>query len=386
MDQRTTGAVAERGLAAITRDRRNRVQAKIAAAGKTGITTAELGCFLQDEGFKEDIRTVQRDVKHLRDDHEIVRVEGDTVPRWRLAEASRWSLNEAVVTPPKVDPKLLKSARVALSIVTLYEQASHLLHQSALDDLQEQYRSSKQLLEKHQRHESRWLGKVVMGTQQLQLRQAQINKRWLHEVQLALLGCYQLDALYYSRNSAQEQRKVINPLGLSYQDSSIYVICTYAGEELVRTLPLQRFRDITPMHAWEAVVPAGFNLKAYTQRLVEPDAITLKLRINEKMRIRLDPSETPLAEHQRFTRLDEKWWLLECEATYSQGLVWWILSHGENLEVLEPARLRQKVGQCVTTAASYYTNDPACCSTPSSSASTRPLAISTECRVDHSKP
>ncbi|UVJ43903.1 WYL domain-containing protein [Pseudomonas sp. LS1212] len=358
MDQRTTGPDGKRGQAAITRDRRNRLHAKIAAAGKTGITTAELEFFLQEEGFKEDIRTVQRDVKHLRDDHEIVMVEGDPAPRWSLAKTSRLNLTETLAKPPTVDPKLLKSARVALSIVTLYEQASHLLHQAALDDLEEQYQSSKQLLEKHLRHEGRWLGKVVMGTQQLQLRQAQINERWLHEVQLALLGAYQLEALYYSQNSAQEKRKVINPLGLSYQDSSIYVICTFAGEELVRTLPLQRFREIKPMSAREAVVPAGFNLKAHTQRLVEPGAITLKLRINEKMRRRLDPSETPLAEHQCFTRLDEKWWLLECETTYSQGLVWWVLSHGESLEVLEPARLRQKVGQCVTTTASYYANNP----------------------------
>lgn len=360
MDQRTTGAHSNRGQAAITRDRRNRVHAKIAAAGKAGITTAELGFYLQDEGFKEDMRTVQRDVQHWRDDQEIVRVDGVTPPRWCRAKTSRLSPMEAIAKPPKADPKLLKSARVALSIVTLYEQASHLLHQAALDDLEEHYQSSKELLEKHLRHEGRWLGKVVMGTQQLQLRQAQINERWLHEVQLALLGGYQIEALYYSRNSDQEQRKVISPLGLSYQDSSIYVICTYAGEEQVRTLPLQRFREIKPMSAREAVVPAGFNLKAHTQRLVEPDAITLKLRINEKMRARLDPSETPLAEFQQFTRLDEKWWLLECETTYSQGLVWWILGHGESVEVLEPARLRHKVAQCVTTAASYYANAPAC--------------------------
>jgi predicted DNA-binding transcriptional regulator YafY len=359
MGQRITGADGKRGRAAITRDRRNSLRAKIALAGKTGIKTEELWIFQQEEGFKEDIRTVQRDVQHWRDDHEIEKVEGEGPPRWCLTEMSRSNLNGAITKPVKPDPKLLKSARVALGIVTLYEQASHLLHQAALDDLEEQYQSSKQLLEKHLRREGRWLGKVVTGTQQLQLRQARINERWLHEVQMALLGGYQLQTLYYSQNSAQEKRKVINPLGLSYQDSSIYVICTFEGEELVRTLPLQRFREIKPMDAREVSVPPGFNLEAHTQRLVEPDPIALKLRINEKMRARLDPDETPLAEHQRFTRLDEKWWLLECEVAYSQGLVWWILRHGENLEVLEPARLRHKVAHCVTTAAGYYANDPA---------------------------
>lgn len=360
MDQGIKGAAGNRGRAAITRDRRNRLHAKIALAGKTGVTTAELGIFLQEEGFKEDIRTVQRDVQHLRDDQEIVSANGEKPPRWCLAKTSRLDLNGAVTKLPKADAKMLKSARVALSIVTLYEQASHLLHQAALDDIEEQYQSSKELLVKHLRHEGRWLGKVVMGTQQLQLRQAQINEHWLHEVQLALLGGYQIEAVYYSQNSAEEKRKVINPLGLSYQDSSIYVICTFEGEETVRTLPLQRFREVKPMSAREVVVPVGFDLKAHTQRLVETDPIALKLRINEKMRARLDPGETPLAEHQRFTRLDEKWWLVECETPYSQGLIWWILRHGENLEVLEPARLRQKVAHCVTTAASYYADTPVC--------------------------
>ncbi len=339
--------------AVVTLERRNRVLAELAATEKPGLDAATLHERLLSD-CAIGLRTVQRDLELLAADGLIVSDNNHAQPRWSLAKGAR--LPAASVQAKPLDSHELKSARVALSIVTLYEQASHLLHRAALDDLREQYLRSREVLDKFQRHEGRWLGKVVSGSQQLQLRQAPIDETVLREIQLALLEGYQLEALYYSRRSAAEQRMVLNPLGLSYRDSSIYLICTKVGESQVRALPLQRFRGVTPKRSRSIESPPGFDLQTHARQetLLAAEPIQLKLRINAALRERLDSTETPLAEPQHLSPLGDGWWLLECEIAHTRELQWWILAHGATVEVLEPPALRQAITQCVQEMAGFY--------------------------------
>ena len=339
--------------AAVTLERRNRPLAEIASTGKAGIDTASLHEQLLREGTIS-LRTVQRDLELLAADGAIASDHNHAQPRWRLAKGARLPAARAQAKP--LDSHELKSARVALSIVTLYEQASHLLHRAALDDLREQYLRSREVLDKFQRHEGRWLGKVVSGSQQLQLRQAPIDETVLRDIQLALLEGYQLEALYHSRRSATEQRMTLNPLGLSYRDSSIYLICTKVDEVKVRALPLQRFRSVTPKRSRSIQSPPGFDLQTHARQetLLAAEPIQLKLRINAALRERLDSTETPLAEPQHLSPLGDGWWLLECEMAHTRELQWWILAHGATVEVLEPPALRQAIAQCAREMAGFY--------------------------------
>ncbi|MDF3935608.1 helix-turn-helix transcriptional regulator [Pseudomonas citronellolis] len=337
--------------------RRDRVRALVGEAGKAGISAAELTQRLFDEDFDVVLRTVQRDLELLTGMHELSRFQREGQARWRTSGKGR--LGVAAAPTLKPDAAALKSARLALGIVTLYEQASHLLHFAALDDLREQYLQARQLLDKFLRHEGRWLGKVVVGTQHLQLRRAAIDQRWLRELQMALLGGYQVELRYYSRSQDQEQSYVVHPLGLSYRDSSIYLVCTIDTSEKVRSLPLQRILAVRALESRQAREPEGFDLRQHQHILVEPDPIALKLRISPSMRFRLDDKETPLAEQQRFTELADGRWLLECQVPYSQGLLWWILGHGATVEVLEPPSLRRQVAECVAEVAAFYRETPA---------------------------
>lgn len=339
--------------AAVTLERRTRLLAEIALAEKAGIDAASLHARLLQEGAIS-LRTVQRDLELLAADGAIASDGHHGQPRWSLAKGARLPSAQAPAKP--LASHELKSARVALSIVTLYEQASHLLHHAALDDLREQYLRSREVLDKFQRHEGRWLGKVVSGSQQLQLRQAPIDEALLRDIQLALLEGYQLDARYHSRRSATEQHMALNPLGLSYRDSSIYLICTKVGETQVRALPLQRFRSVTAKRSRSIQSPQGFDLQTHARQetLLAAEPIPLKLRINAALRERLDSAETPLAEHQRLSPLGDGWWLLECEIAHTRELQWWVLAHGATVEVLEPPALRQAIAQCAREMAGFY--------------------------------
>lgn len=341
-----------------TRERRETVADWVRAAGKKGITAPKIHARLREErGICTSIKTVQRDLNFLAACQVVqpAASQSESAPRWTAIAGARHALAEPA--KPILSGAELKSARVALGIVTLFEQASHLLHQAALDDLREQYESSKALLTRVLPHEGRWLGKVVTGTQHLQLLQAPINSEILRAVQLALLGNYQLQVRYFAVTQQKENDYTIHPLGLSYQDSSIYLVCHFDGEEKIRCLPLHRFRSVKPLESRQTLIPKAFDIQNHIQRiLVEPEFVNLKLRINNNLRRRLDATETPLAAEQKITPLGNEWHLLECQIQYTQGLEWWILSHGATVEVLEPASLRASVARSAATMASFYAN------------------------------
>ncbi|TWC30207.1 putative DNA-binding transcriptional regulator YafY [Pseudomonas sp. SJZ079] len=334
-----------------TLERRNLVLELIPYAGKGTITKSDVYLkaldMLPGSSFCE--RTIERDLKAFCESGKIEDLgpAADGSKQWQRIEQA----------PSAVSPRdgQLKSAKVALGMVMLMEHASHLIHEAALKDLQEHYQQSKHLLNKLHPLEGRWLNKVVTGTQHVQLLPAPINEGFLHEVQQALIEGYQLEIRYYSRRSQAEKTKVISPLGLSYQDSSIYVVCLEADVPEVRTLPLHRFRAIKPLEARLVREPSNFDLRQHVQRiLVEDQPIHLKMRISPTLRDRLDESETPLSRSQRLTPQHDGWWMLECETEYTQGLKWWVLSHGATLEILEPPSLRQAIATAAHAMAGLY--------------------------------
>lgn len=339
----------------ITLKRRIQLWNLVAQSGRAGITAAALHDHLQAE---VDLRTVQRDLKTLSRANALKSANDPNGAGllWRTDGCEPLEIEPN--RPEPLSPGQLKSARVALSIVTVYEQARHLLHEAALEDMRDLYEQSRILLTRLQRSEGRWLGKVVTGTQHLQLQQAPVDKDMLHTVQQALLEGYQLEIDYYSRKSARLGRKVISPLGLSYQDSSIYVVCLVEGSPIMRKLALHRFQAIRPLAARSVCVPDAFELAEHVQRVhLEEAPIQLKLRINPALRERLDHQETPLSRAQTLVPEGDGWWLLECELEYTQGLVWWILSHGATVEVIEPLRLRQHIAATVRKMSECYAAD-----------------------------
>jgi predicted DNA-binding transcriptional regulator YafY len=343
-------------------ERRDTIAGWIRDAGKKGLTAPQIHFRLLDELNTEvTIKTVQRDLNFLRQCKcaEPRKDPEHGAPRWLFVGDA-----EALMPDRSSDTKLssadLKSARVALGIVMLYEQASHLLPLAALNDLREHYERSKRLLTRLAPQEGRWLGKLVTGTQHVQLHQAVIDPQILEQVQLALLGGYQLAVRYFANNQQEERDYELHPLGLSYQDSSIYLVCHSGNPDQIRCLPLHRFRKVRPLESRLTIVPRDFQLQNHVQRiLIEPEPITLKLRINDRLRQRLDESETPLTHDQIFTPLKDGWYHLECRIAYTQGLLWWILSHGATVEVLEPPSLRAQVREIVRSMASFYLDDVA---------------------------
>lgn len=320
--------------------------------GDTGATASEINNSL-DLGVT--LKTIQRDL------YDLERSESVSQRANESSRAFRWvALPEDSTEPAQLSSSQLKSAHLRLGIIMLFSHAKHLLHESALEGLDSFYKESLDALKRDSRFTGDWKNKVVTSSQHYHLLPAKVDPEHLRKVQSALLeGCL-LQVSYFSTSSQQiQQYEELHPLGLSYQDSKIYLVChTGDSKQKPRTLALHRFRSVELRDNRPVEIPPNFTLSDHAMQItVQPEPIQLQLRISQKLRNTLDENETPFAEQQTIEPLDEEWSLLTATVPYTQGLKWWVLAHGSTVEVLEPPSLRQEVAQILHTASRFY-EDP----------------------------
>ena len=76
------------------------------------------------------------------------------------------------------------------------------------------------------------------------------------------------------------------------------------------------------------------------------------MRISQTLYERL--SENALTSDQRLELASDGWWLMTGSLPLSQGLDLWLLSQGEDLEVLEPIELREQMAASAKKMAALY--------------------------------
>lgn len=93
--------------------------------------------------------------------------------------------------------------------------------------------------------------------------------------------------------------------------------------------------------------PEGFDLQRYLREdaafdLAGERELRLKLRVSDWLARHL--AERPLSESQRIEpdRNQEGHWLVHVTVRESERLVWWVRSHGDAVEVLQPLALRKR--------------------------------------------
>jgi len=149
-----------------------------------------------------------------------------------------------------------------------------------------------------------------------------------------------------------------SPLGLSYQDSNIYLVCVFKGlpEGNLASLPLHRL--LFAKATWENLKgPDDFNMNSFETRrsLISQKSerpVHLKLRISNTLYERLE--ENALTADQQLIPAAHGWWVMTGSLPLSQGLELWLLSQGEHLEVLEPLELRQQIASSARRMAALY--------------------------------
>jgi predicted DNA-binding transcriptional regulator YafY len=134
----------------------------------------------------------------------------------------------------------------------------------------------------------------------------------------------------------------LNPLGLVFVDSLIYLVASVGEHSTPLQFLLHRMEKVTLLEK-PATVPAGFTLQGYIKsgEFSYPwgkETIRLKALFSRDAAAYLH--ETPLPGTISLTDVDDDDVELEAEVLDSWQLRWWLRGFGSLVEVQEPAELR----------------------------------------------
>jgi predicted DNA-binding transcriptional regulator YafY len=182
-----------------------------------------------------------------------------------------------------------------------------------------------------------------------------IDKAILAVVYDALLDSRRFDVSYRMRGEKGGRTFEVNPIALVVRGSLLTLVCTIGNSVAPRQLHLHRMRDAHPT-ARKAGGPPGFDLDAHIREgnlsfLLGP-GMRLRARFAEVVGPTLE--ETPLSKNQKLTVEPDGRLMLEATLPDTLELRSWLASYGPHVEVLEPATLRDQIGQRARETAALY--------------------------------
>ncbi len=294
-----------------------------------------------NQGVQVDKRTIQRDLNELEQKfpHVRSRPKGKAKLWWAEKSLSRLSM-----LPTD-----------AMNLVMIMDHAARFGMAVQVEKLAPLRDYAISLLKGH-RPSQDCSGKVISNTRFVVLEPGKVKPEVLEVIQQALLVDASIKALYLKRGASEPRKMHLKPLGLSYQDSNIYLLCIIKGKNAVAALPLHRFQ--TAESTWENLeAPGDFDINSFEAKrsLISQKSeipVQLKLRISQTLYERL--SENALTSDQQLQPTADGWWLMTGCLPLSQGLDLWLLSQGEHLAVLEPIELREQMATSAKRMAALY--------------------------------
>jgi predicted DNA-binding transcriptional regulator YafY len=296
------------------------------------ISTPELLKKLQDEGYSVDIRTVQRDLNKLS---------ASGLFPFTSSEDTRpltwfWPQNVPKLQFPLMTPD------EALTFKLVEQFLNPLLPLSVKNHLADYFALAESTLKSSPL--ASWIDKVRIVSNNQALLPPEIDNAVLAVVYEALLKNRRFTAVYRRRNDEIKTYEV-NPRGLMFKGSVVYVLATLWDYQDVKQLALHRFSEAILLDK-DVSVLSGFSLDTYIadggfDYPVEPEhSIRLTIKIKDWLKKHL--SETPLSPDQSFTQLDDSTYQLQATVKDTLQLRWWLRSFAVDVEILEPLALREE--------------------------------------------
>jgi predicted DNA-binding transcriptional regulator YafY len=310
---------------------------------KGTITTAQIEERLQVREVSR--RMIQRDLEILSGQFPLTyEIDGKTY-FWSWTESARFSI-------PAMEPN------VALTFYLTNQFIAQLLPKSSLKSLKPYFRGAQTVFDNFpETMVSLWPDKVRVIPRGVQMRKPAIDEDLLDAVYEAVLKERQMDVVYRRRN--EECTKIyrrLNPLGLVFVEGLIYLVASYGENTQALQFLLHRMESATLLSS-DCVIPKGFSLQLYIENgefsyPVGKDTIRLKALFARSEAAYL--YETPPPGTVSLTDHDAETVLLEAELPDSLQLRWWLKGFGDNVEVLEPRKLRREFREMAKRLAGKY--------------------------------
>lgn len=237
-----------------------------------------------------------------------------------------------------------------------------MLPQSTRSSLQPYVENAGKVLDKLSGTDLRtWPKKVRVAPRNFQLQPPEFREDVLEAVFEAVLKERKLALCYRRRNeTAAREYREINPLGLVFVDSLIYLVCTVASHDTPLQFLLHRMESATIL-PHDAVMPAGFTLKSYLDKgefryPTGEGTIWLKALFDKEEAVYL--FETRFPGELKLEETEDGMVLLQADVEDSYHLRRWLMGFGGGVEVLEPEELRNDFREMARNSRRMYLS---CC-------------------------
>jgi len=308
------------------------------------VSTTQLIQSLADEGFDITQRSLQRDLVKLSEIYPLQRDERSKPYGWS------WMSGASVMDIPSMD------SHTALAFWLADQHLKPLLPKTTLHKLQSYFKAATDKLNHIQTDKGMpaWRNKIRVLHRGPNLQSPMIDEHIQDQVYDALLKNRKLSISYQPRE-ANEKEYDINPLGLVLKDGVSYLVCSIGDYTDIRLLTLHRFIKASILDV-PVLVPKDFNLDKYIAAgeldFVIKGEVKFKALFSKSAAFHLN--ERPLSNDQTMVDdVDDKV-LLTATIHDTSELRWWLLSFGDQVEVLEPKNMRHDMKNIIQSAAKFY--------------------------------
>ncbi len=308
------------------------------------IDTTSLVHALASESFVVTQRTVQRDLEKFAT---IFPLECDDRSKpfgWS------WSRDSATLDIPGMD------SHTALAFYLAEQHLEPILPHETVSHLSPHFKTAQKVLNELQSNSgaTSWVDKVRVLRKGPDLSTPDIDSDVQHQVYTALLLNRRLDVEYKARGSKELKKYIITPLGLVLKNGIFYLPCTIGDYTDIRLLTLHRLLSATKLDI-PATIPEMFNLDKYIASgelsFETGNQIQLKALVSPSVAFHL--SECELGVNQNLTEQGDVW-LLETTVMETSELRFWLRGYDEEIEVLEPQELREKLHESAKALVAKY--------------------------------
>lgn len=298
---------------------------------------------LDEAGYVIDKRTIQRDLKSLSAALPLVSDEGN--PRgWS------WISDVRYLDLPLLEPQ------AAMTFHLVERHLATLLPRTTMDYLKPWFRTSNAIIQEESEEISRWPDKIRNLPRGYRLQAPEIDGDVHAVVYQALLEEKQLALSYQSRASSEPRDYVINPLGAVVRDSLVYLVCTFVPYSDFRYIVLHRVKAARVCEE-KALIPGDFDLDAYIAAgnlgfSIAGESIRVVARFTAAAAAHL--YECPAGEEQRIEPDGDGLVTVSFVSPDTKELQWWLQGFGDQVTVIEPLQLRQRIKESVLGMAVAY--------------------------------
>jgi len=301
---------------------------------------------LSQIGFEVSIRTIQRDLKVLSGILPLISDERNKPFGWS------WH-KEAKGLNPAMDPI------EALTFSLAEEYLEPIMPSKSFNRLKIFFdRADNVLNEIDKSSIKKWRDNVRVVPQWQTLIPPEIQEDAESAIYEALLRGYQIEGYYQKRGQKQPEKRIINPLGIVLQGVVHRLICTMDDSpEVPRHLPIHRFKK-AKLTMIKSKKPINFDLDKFIKSqnigyLISDKPINLVALFQPMAGFHL--TETPLAEDQQLTLLEDGTYKLKVTLPDTSQLRWWLLGFGQQVEVISPKMLRDNFKEIAYKLKKIYT-------------------------------